>query len=104
MLSRLSYFGTQMFKSPFLWYLFVVEEPNNQYLHAVQEPVTQLLSKLQLYLCLDFVQDSVILVLRFQRAPFFGTYLLAKNQTISIYMLSKNQVLSCYPSYSYICV
>jgi hypothetical protein len=40
---RLSYFGTQIPKSLFLWYLFVVEEPNNQYLHAVQEAGTQLL-------------------------------------------------------------
>jgi len=66
---RLSYFGTQIPKSPFRWYSFIDEEPNKQYLHAVQEPGTHLLSKLQLCLCLDFVQDSVTLVLRFPSVP-----------------------------------
>jgi hypothetical protein len=76
---RLSYSGTQMSKNPLRWYLFVGEEPNNQYLQAAQEPGTRLLSKLELCLCLDFVQDSVILVLRRPRDLGVGTCLLSKS-------------------------
>ena len=63
-----------MSKIPLLWYLFLVEEPNNQYLYAVQEPGTQVLSRLQLCLCLDFVldfvQDSVIFYFSDVQEPF----------------------------------
>ena len=76
---RLGYFLVLMSKIPLLWYLFLVEEPNNQYLHTIQEPGTQVLSKLRLCLCLDFVQVSVILVLRCPRALCVGTCLLSKS-------------------------
>jgi hypothetical protein len=79
-----------MCKSPLLWYLFVVKEPHNLYLPAVQKSGTQLLSKWQRCVCLDFVQDSVILVLRCPRALFVGSCLLFKS-TLPSYVVAAHE-------------